>query len=90
MEHIKHLPNGCELVVGGGFEDNESAKSTVRDIVHLSVNQEEADTCLILNACDAVTSTFNRIVVVRRDTDVLLLLLHFIGDKQEIGSLDGE
>ena len=34
--------------------------------------------------CDAVTSTFNRIVVVCRDTNVLLLLLHVIGDKQEL------
>ena len=60
------------------------------DVVHLSANHEEADERLILQACDAVTSTFNRIVVVCTDTDVLLLLLHFIGDKQEVGSLDGE
>ena len=51
MEHAKNLPNGCELVVGGGVEDNESPKSSVRgDVVHLSVNHEEANTCRVMQS----------------------------------------
>jgi hypothetical protein len=62
MEHGSHLPNGCELVTGGGFNDQESAKSTVLgDLEHLKSNHEEADTRLILHACDAVNREYNRI-----------------------------
>ena len=38
----------------------------------------------MLHACEAVTSTYNSILVVSSDTYILLLLLHFIGDKQEV------
>ena len=47
MEHGKHLPDGCELVVGGGCHDNKCAKSTVRDVLHLN---KEADTRIIVHA----------------------------------------
>ena len=85
MQHGNTLPSGCELVTGGGFENQRSAKSTSQgELVCLYSNHEEADTRLILHACDAVDKQFSRILVVCRDTDVLLLLLHFFGSKQDI------
>ena len=85
MEH-GNLPNECELVTGGGFKDHELAKSSLfGDILDLRSNHEEADTRLILHALHAVSnSQCNRIIVVCRDTDVLLLLIHFLGSKQGI------
>lgn len=80
-----NLSNGCELVTYGGFEDPKRAESTLRgEIPQLGGNHEEADTCLILHACEAVTSGYNRILVVCKDTDVLLLLTYFLGGQQNL------
>ena len=91
MEH-GNLPHGCELMTGGGCRDHVTAKSTIyRDIADLRSNHEEADTRLILHAIHAVTITqCSRILVVGRDTDVLLLLIHFFGSKDvEVWMMSG-
>ena len=67
-----------ELVTGGGFSDATEARSTRRQNVKLHGNHEEADTRLILHSCQAVSEGYERILVICSDTDVLLLLLHFI------------
>ena len=81
-----NLPNGCEMVTDGGFKDHESVKSSLSgDIADLWSNHEEADACLILHAIHVVSySQCNMIIVVCRETDVLLLLNHFLGSKQGI------
>lgn len=70
-----------ELVTGGGFTDPTCAKSTRRDNINLAGNHEEADTRLILHACEAVTNGYERVLVMCRDTDVMLLLIHFLSSK---------
>jgi hypothetical protein len=80
MQNAKMLPNGCELVIGGGFSDHQKAQSSLRgDIPQLQANHEEADTRLILHACEAIERGKNRVLVVCNDTDVNLLLIHFLG-----------
>ena len=81
MEHAHRLPNGCELVTGGGFEDQKTARSSLNGTLpELTSNHEEADTHLILHASHAVKNQkFLQVLVVCKDTDVLLLLLHFFG-----------
>ena len=84
MEHAHRLPNLCELVTGGGFEDQKTARSSFNGTLpELTSNHEEADTRLILHASHAVKNQkFLRVLVVCKDTDVLLLLLHFFGKQQ--------
>ena len=48
-------------------------------MTHLSCNHEEADTRIALHVSNTVRNSFNKLLVVCRDTDVLLLLLHFVG-----------
>ena len=78
MEKGKDLPERFELVTGGGFSDATDARSTRRDDVSLRANHEEADTRLILHSCEAVNEGHERVLVICRDTDVLLLLVHFM------------
>ena len=47
----------------------------------LSGNHEEADTRLILHLCKAVDGGYERVLVICRDTDILLLLVHFMPTK---------
>ena len=57
----------AEIVTAGGFTDIEGAVSSKeQDIQCLKASHEEADTRLILHALELC-----------RDTDVLVLLLHF-------------
>ena len=77
----KDLTEGHEIVTGGGFLDMTDARSNRRDNVKLQGNHEEADTRLILHSCEAITEGYRRILVVCRDTDVMLLLLHFVAAK---------
>ncbi len=70
---------GCEVVAGGGFPNPDNARSNIRDVKHLSVNHEEADTRMIVHAMDAVKLGYKRLLVMCRDTDVLLLLLYHLG-----------
>ena len=44
-------------------------------------NHEEADTRLILHLCEAVDELYERVLVISGDTDVLLLLVHFMPTK---------
>ena len=71
------LQQPYELVTGGGFSDATDARSTRRD----NGNHEEADTRLILHLCEAVDEGYERVLVISRDTDVLLLLVHFMPTK---------
>ena len=65
-----------ELVIGGGFSDNNKAmsvkKGTCDDMVELFTDHEEADTRLLLRASHALR-TFKRIVIQSTDTDVAVL-----------------
>lgn len=90
IEKGKDLPKRYEIVAGGGFLDATDARSTRRDDIRLHGNHEEADTRLILHSCEAVSEGFERIVVICRDTDVMLLLLHFVCTKaREVWMLSG-
>ena len=44
----------------------------------MEITIEKADTRLILHSCEAVSESYERILVICSDTDVLLLLLHFM------------
>ena len=81
MEHCKHLDAKYELVVGGGFNDIQYARSTRSNDIDLHSSHEEADTRLILHACNAAIKGYYRVIVVSRDTYVLLLLAYFLPDK---------
>ena len=72
------LPQQCELVTGRGFSCATHAGSTRRSEVKLQGNYKEADTRLILHSCEAVNQGYKRVLVICRDTDVKLLLVHFI------------
>ena len=74
---ISQAPGDKEIVVSGGFTDEQEIKSSKEnsDVSHLSSTHEEADTRLVLHA---VYSQHDIVVVASRDTDVLLLLVsHF-------------
>ncbi len=62
---------------------SERTASTTRrcDISRLQSNHEEADTRLVLHSAEAVSAGFERVLVISRDTDVMLLLVHFIAGK---------
>lgn len=69
------------IIIAGGFENPELCyllnKSEVpTKIVHLSSNQEEADTRIILHVL-AEMNLSNTILVKSVDTDVLLLLIYY-------------
>ncbi|XP_071479491.1 uncharacterized protein [Diadema antillarum] len=78
MERCKTLPEQYELVTGGGFSNGTEARSSRRNRIPLQANHEEADTRLILHSLEAVRRGFERIVVQCRDTDVMVLLIHFV------------
>ena len=74
------VPEGCELVVGGGFADPSRTISTRRGLVAgLNCDHEEADTRFIAHAFGACQSEYSRLIVLCKDTDVLLLLFSFFG-----------
>ena len=73
------LTGKCEVVAGGGFPDPINTRSSTREVTDLSANHEEADTPLILHANDAIQNNYKRVIVICRDTDVLLLLLYHLG-----------
>lgn len=64
-----------EIVVSGGFTNEEYAQSTnpESDISALFATHEEADTRVVLHA---VLSNADNIVVMARDSDICLLLIH--------------
>ena len=73
------MSKNCIIIAGGGFPEPENARSSKREVATLWANHEEADTRLILHAKDAIECNFKRIVVMCKDTDVLLLLLYHLG-----------
>ena len=72
------LPQQCELVTGGGLSCATHARSTRRSEVKLQGSHEEADTKLVLHSCEAVNQGYKRVLVICRDTGVILLPVHFI------------
>lgn len=67
-----------ELLTSGGYSVAEQVSTnTQRNVDHLRSTQEEADTRFILHGIDCKQSGFERLIVNCRDTDVLLLILHF-------------
>ena len=54
-----------------------------RQTVKLNVNHKEADRRLILCVCEAVSEGYKRLIAICSDTDVLLLLLHFMPSKAD-------
>ena len=72
------LPQQCELVTGGEFSCATHVRSTRRSEVKLQGNHEETDTRLVLHSCEALNQGYKRVLVICRDADVMLLLVHFI------------
>ena len=71
-----------EIVTGGDFTDETIARSSSNDqaISQLAGNHEEANPRRILHAQDAVKRTkHKRLIIICRDTDVLLLLVYNFG-----------
>ena len=66
------------MVTGGRFINAIDASSTRRDKNKLSGNHEESDTRLILHACEAADREHERVLVICRDTDTSLLLVHLV------------
>ena len=63
-----------DIVTAGGFESPEEVKcSPDRDPGILSATHEEADTRILLHAKEVLMHGFERVVVVCRNTDVLVL-----------------
>ena len=72
------LPQQCEVVTGGGLYCATHARSTRRSEVKLQGNHEEVDTRMVLHLCGAVNQGYKRVLIICRDMDVMLLLVHFI------------
>ena len=84
MDSGDQVPSGCKLITARGFDDLLGAwSSTDGDVEQLRGNNKEADTCLILglHATDARKVGYGRTIISCRDTDVLVIALHFI-DKE--------
>ena len=75
---IKDQPRWYEVVMWGGFINATDPRSTRRDLIKFSWNQEEADTRLMLHMCEAADKGYERVLVISRDTYVLLLLVYFM------------
>ena len=85
VKRFSNVPAGCELVLGGGFVCTEKASSSSREkVLALTCDHEEADTPIILHGLRATEEGYDHIMVCCRDTDVLLLLLHFFGGTDHI------
>ena len=85
VKRFPNVPAGCELILGGGFVCTEKTSSSSREkALALTCDQEEADTPIILHGLEATKRGYDHIMVFCRDTDVLLLLLHFFGGTDQI------
>ena len=85
MQHGQELLPKCELVTSEGFKEPTKACSTsIGDLTYLTCNHEEANIRIIFPACDAVKNVHNKILVHCRDTDVLLLFVHFLGTIKDV------
>ncbi|KAJ8320045.1 hypothetical protein KUTeg_001632 [Tegillarca granosa] len=66
-----------KIVTAGGFLDRVYAESSnKRDVYLLKATHEEANTRIVLHTYEACLQGYERTVVVCRDKDVLVLLLH--------------
>ena len=83
------LPQQCELVTGGGFSCATHARSTRRSEVKLQGNHDEADTRLVLHSCEAVNQGYKRVLVICRDTDVMLLVQFIPTQTAEVWMISG-
>ena len=80
VKRFPNVPAGCELVLGGGFVCTEKTSSSSREkVLALTRDYEEADIRVILHGLEATKRDYYHIMVFCRNTDVLLLLLHFFG-----------
>jgi hypothetical protein len=77
MTNGTDLPEQCELVAESQLSDATDARSPSSE-VKLQGNHEEANTRLIFHPWEAANEGINRVVVICRDVDVMLLLVHFI------------
>ena len=74
-------PPGRELVINGGFKETLkvwSSDTSRQDVRELASDHEEADTRIVLHARDAAARGYKQVNILCRDTDVLVLLLHFL------------
>jgi len=72
------LTDGQIVVTAGGYAESTHAESSCGRVAEsLKSTHEEADTRLILHALDAVQAGYQRLIIQCRDTDVLVLLVHF-------------
>jgi len=81
IRQAKSTQGHREVVTSGGFHDRMAAESSRgTDVNSLKCNHDEADTRMLLH-CKCVTDLgFERLVISCRDTDVLVLLVHFASD----------
>lgn len=67
-----------EVVTSGGFVDRTTAQSSCgTDVAVLQSTHDEADTRIILHAILLAAEGYRRTIISSRDTDVLVLLIHF-------------
>ena len=72
---------GRELVINGGFKETLkvwSSDTSRQDVRELASDHEEADTRIVPHARDAAARGYKQVNILCRDTDVLVLLLHFL------------
>ena len=68
----------CEVVISGRFIERTAAESsTGADVSTLMSNHDEADTRIILHATVVAREGYAHTIIACRDTDVLVLLVHF-------------
>ena len=78
MDRAQTLPANQTVITAGGYKDPECASSSNGpDPDALQSSHEEADTRMILHAREASQQGYKRILVYSRDTDVMVLLVHF-------------
>ena len=82
---LRNVPAGCKLILGGGFVCKEKTTSSSRKkVLALTCDHEEADIRIIRHGLEATKRGYDHIMAFCRDTDVLLLLLHFFGGTEHI------
>ena len=70
-----------EVVTSGRFHDRTAAESSRgTDVNSLKSNHNEADTRILLHTKSVTDLGFERMIICSRDTDVLVLLVHFASD----------
>lgn len=74
-EEMINIVTEGEIITSGGFEQQDHAMSNQNsDVSGLFATHEEADTRIILHGGHALSKGFHRLIVVCKDTDVLLML----------------